>query len=357
MIIMPYRKHIAAGVSKRVKAGDEAENQMAHYLHRSFEKSSEVFVLHGLRLKDDKQLEHDGSVGICQIDHLVVHRWGMFIVESKSVSEEVCVRSDGAGGDEWSRSYRGRDKGMASPILQAGRQSAFLRSVLHRNREELLGRHQFGLRTLAKLQTGTDQRGFRSVPVQLVVAISDKGRIRRLSGWREPEKPFRVFVAKADEVPRKIENEVARHKAASRLLFGAEDGEYGLWRMEKSEVIEVAKFLAGQNVDVWRGGDVRSSGGEAVGRSMKASDVVNEGDGFNVCCTDCGVAYSEAYYNRGYYWKCSMCGVTKNMPVVCSSCGTKGKGGKLVRISKKGNYYSRVCEECECVEVIWSKVG
>ena len=73
---------------------------MAHYLQRAFAADVDIHVLHDLRLEDAEQPGDDGSPGACQIDHLVVHRWGMFIVESKSVTEEVRIRSDGAGGDE-----------------------------------------------------------------------------------------------------------------------------------------------------------------------------------------------------------------------------------------------------------------
>ncbi len=76
---------------------------MAHYLHRRFKGDPEAHVLHGLRIEDPDQPEQDGSPGVCQIDHLIVHRWGIFIVESKSVTEAVRVRPDGSGGDEWSR--------------------------------------------------------------------------------------------------------------------------------------------------------------------------------------------------------------------------------------------------------------
>ena len=55
-----------------------AESQTAHYLHRRFKDDPEVHVLHGLRIEDQDQPEHDGTVGVCQIDHLIVHRWGMF---------------------------------------------------------------------------------------------------------------------------------------------------------------------------------------------------------------------------------------------------------------------------------------
>ena len=191
-------------------------------------------MLNDLRLEDPEQPGQDGSPSVCQIDHLLVHRWGMFIIESKSVSGEVRVRHDGSGGDEWSRVYSGGENGIPSPIQQAGRQEEFLRTFLQRHREQLRGRLPVGLRTVGKVAMGTDQRGFAHVPIQLVIAISDNGRIKRLDGWKEPVEPFQVFVAKADLIPNKVEQELERHRLALNL-FRKPDGRYGIWRMELEE--------------------------------------------------------------------------------------------------------------------------
>ena len=233
----------------RERAGAAAERKMAHYLHRKFRDDPAVCVLHQLRIEDADQPEQDGSPGVCQIDHLVVHRWGFFLVESKSVTEEVRVRSDGDGGDEWSRTFRGEQVGIASPIRQARRQSAFLRAFLQRHRSEMLGRFPFGFRTIAKIRGDEDQRGFRYAPMQLVVAVSDSGRIRRLDGWKPPEKPFRVIVKKADLVPEAIEQELDRHRIGANPLHVRPVGKRGIWSMEGEEVPRVAEFLVGRHVD------------------------------------------------------------------------------------------------------------
>ena len=128
MIVKPY-KQTNVHQDPRQLAGAAAEEQMAHYLHRGFNEDQGVHVLHDVRLEDRAQPEQDGSTGVCQVDHLLVHRWGLFIIESKSVTEEVRVRSDDSGGDEWSRVYRGKEKGMPSPIRQAQRQSEFSAGV------------------------------------------------------------------------------------------------------------------------------------------------------------------------------------------------------------------------------------
>ena len=191
----------------------------------------------------------NGSVGVCQIDHLVVHRWGFFLVESKSVTDVVQVRSDGDGGDEWSRTHHGKQTGIPSPIRQARRQSEFLRTLLQRHRKKLVGGFPLGLRTIAKLRADGDQRGFGYAPMQLVIAVSDAGRIQRLDGWKPPQKPFRVFVKKADLVPEEIEREVARHRAGASPLHVKPVGDYGLWSVQDEEVLRVAEFLAGRHVD------------------------------------------------------------------------------------------------------------
>lgn len=232
----------------RHRAGAEAEQQLAHYLHRRFAHDPETHVLHGLRLMDRAQPEQNGTPGVCQIDHLLVHRWGMFIIESKAVTQEVQVRPDGSAGDEWSRVYQGKETGMASPIQQARRQSEFLRVFLQRHRKQLLGRHPLGLRTLAKVVWGTDQRGFTDAPIQLVIAVSDSGRIRRVDGWQEPQRPFRVFVTKADLVPDKISQELEQHRQGANVLSILK-GESGLWSIEAQEAAQVAEFLAPTRVN------------------------------------------------------------------------------------------------------------
>ena len=88
MIAKPYEQKTTHS-EPRQQAGAEAERQMAHYLNRTFSQDPDAHVLNGLRLENRERPEQDGSPGKCQIDHLIVHRLGMFIIESKSVTEEV----------------------------------------------------------------------------------------------------------------------------------------------------------------------------------------------------------------------------------------------------------------------------
>ena len=352
MIVKPYER-TAVQKDPRLRAGDTAERQMAHYLHREFSKDQDVFVIHGLRLEDVNQPEHDGSTGACQIDHLIVHRRGFFVIESKSVTEEVRVRPDGSGGDEWSRVYRSREMGMPSPIRQAQRQAEFLRAFLHQHGEELLGKFRFGLRTIGKLVAGSDQRTFLAAPIQLMIAVSDKGQIKRMAGWKEPNEPFRVFVAKADLVPEKIAQELERHRKGASLVNPGDAGEYGLWRMEEPEVEQVAEFLAARHVDR----SVSSTGRRnrtAPNRKSPGNTAVRVGESVKATCRNCDSSDLTARSGRyGYYWRCGKCEENTPMAAECSACGAKRKQNGGVRVRKEKSRYFRECEACGASETIW----
>ncbi len=305
---------------------------MAHYLHRSFGEDQDVIILHGLRLEDRNQPEHDDSTGACQIDHLLVHRYGFFIIESKSVTEEVRVRSDGSGGDEWTRTYDGKELGMPSPIRQAQRQSDFLRKFLQRHREDLVGRQSFGFRTIAKLFTGTDQRGFKSAPIQIMIAVSDKGKIKRKGGWKEPSEPFQTYVTKADLVTGKITHELERHRKGAKSDSRRKHGKYGKWSMEAPEVERVAEFLADQHVD-------RLAVSPVARCKHRGSDALT--------------AQSGRY---GPYWRCRKCEENTGMPRKCPKCGADKRQGNRVRIRKDESAYWRDCKECGTSEAIWTEV-
>ena len=356
MITKPYANR-ARSPDPRQRAGDDAERQMAHYLHRAFQQHPSVFVLHGLRLRDDAQAEQDGSPGVCQIDHLLVHRHGMFIVESKSVTDEVRVRADRSHGDEWTRVYRGGEMGMPSPIRQAQRQADFLRAYLRHHDDRLLGRVPVGLRTIARVVAGSDQRGFGKMPIQAMIAISDGGIIRRLDGWQEPTEPFRVFVTKADLIPSKVDEELRRHRKALSNPLPLPTREYGLWFMTEDEASGVADFLAERHVEQPTGSESATLTASDQPRSSDSAKA--RGNGANDAppvCRHCSSIDLTANWGKfGYYWRCGACGKNTSMPTVCSSCGAKGRRDAGPRIRKQGPSYFRDCRGCGISERIWTQ--
>jgi len=141
--------------SKFLIAGVNAEKQMAFYLKRAYEKSEDIFVINDIRL----QMNDD----IAQIDHLVVHKFGFIIIESKSVSAKVSINEH----DEWVRHYGKTATGMPSPVNQAKRQADFLKNFLMSSPVEIIKK-----RKLFPLS-------FTNFEYDTLVAISDKGIVER----------------------------------------------------------------------------------------------------------------------------------------------------------------------------------
>ncbi len=342
-------------------AGQKAESQMAFYLCRAFENTGELCVLHDVRIVDETRSDANGCPRVAQIDHLVLHRWGAFIVESKSVAGTVTVRREGSGDGIWERRFNGRVQGMPSPIKQGQMQGDVLRDVLQDHREELLGKIMVGLRTYAKLVAKTEHRGFGQMPIQVIAAISNEGAIRG------KQRPFEIgkfphFLSKADLVSDLIVEQHARHKRAAALL-GDRDGDFGMWEMKKKEVERVARFLAdchtppktsvgAQAVEIAAPVPERSDASAGPEPAVFPTPVATQHPACRACGGTTLTAKSGPY---GYYWKCSNCDGNTPMPTVCSVCGVEGQRGRGVRIRKEGVHYYRCCEACSIKEKIWTE--
>jgi hypothetical protein len=213
------------------KAGAAAERQMAFYLRRAFVDDPDVLVLNDIRLEVD-----DGEVkDAVQIDHLMIHRHGLIIVESKSCAGAIEVNELG----EWSRVWSGKKSGMASPVQQARMQANLLRKALNACADEMLG----------KIFLGKFQKYFGKCPIEILVGVSDRGVIDRK--FECPE------LCKADQVPDRIRNILARHKKAastfrSNLLDGIVNSD-GLMDFGAEERRKMANFLIEHHAPMHQG--------------------------------------------------------------------------------------------------------
>ncbi len=163
-------------------AGYDAEKQLAFYLDRAFRDQAFIRIFHGLRVTRGED--------VAQIDHLVLHRFGFVLVESKSIVEAVNINEHG----EFTRIYRCRREGMPSPIKQAKRQQALL--------QELLDDHKASLRRVVGIGPIKRQAEFYEKRFSIIAAISDKGQITC-----EGERPEELMKAEAvvETIQKKID--------------------------------------------------------------------------------------------------------------------------------------------------------
>lgn len=128
------------------KAGRDAEEQMAFYLKRAFAKQPDLHVLNNIRLEYNKDA--------AQMDHLIIHQWGIIIIESKSVKYgKIQIKDDG----QWIRWHNNESKGIGSPLDQAKLQKAFLQEIL--------------------IASSKQPDVINAIPIHTTVAISDNGLI------------------------------------------------------------------------------------------------------------------------------------------------------------------------------------
>lgn len=296
---------------KLTKAGYEAERQMAFYLKRAFEDNPKIFVLNDLRLVENDE--------VAQIDHLIIHESGFIIIESKSISTKVSVNQYG----EWTRYFNHQKKGMPSPLLQAKRQAEFLQTYLNR-----YGLNLFKQTLINKLvKTNYDNLFFDTL-----IAISDNGIIER-NNIDIPE------VNKADVIPEKVKEIIAKHKKDILTEFIPKHT-----MLHQDTIKKIGYFLT-----IKHSSKVYSSKKEET-ESTEAINIKEEAPKYNknfskFTCKSCKSSNLEITYGKyGYYFKCIACGGNTSIKLTCNKPTCKP------RLKKEKNIFYKICNDCDIKE-------
>lgn len=266
-----------------LKAGYNAEKQMAFYIKREFQASGSIFVLNDVRVSFD----NDNA----QIDHLIVYPAGVVIVESKSVSGELTINAHG----DWIRTTGSKKKGMPSPIIQAQNQSKVLKRYLD-NQNSLLG-----------------WRLPRSFKYDVFVAVSDDGIINREFEGKLDQ------LCKADQITTKVKEfalDVVKSSPKNLIKIGL--------CKELADNLNGAKKLNRVETEI---------------KEDKNQYVVDS----TMKCSKCNSTEIQIAYGRSYYFKCSTCeGNTPLKPwLSCATIECKPK------IRKSKNDFFKECASCE----------
>lgn len=307
MIIKPFTPRAAS--DPRNAAGVQAERQMAHYLDRYFRDSKRHLLLHDLRLK------HDGEVA--QIDHLVVHSFGVAIVESKSVSTSVRITRAG----EWERRSGKTWQGMPNPLLQGDRQGMVLKRLLTANTEALLD----------KIALGFNQGTFHHMAIDAFAAISDQGTISRARVDQAPK------AMKADAIPPAVEELVAGYRKATSLLspslrsFAEAPRDFN-----EREMLRIAHFLRTRHTPRTTGlNEDQHLTIEPTSASAETEKPVR------LTCSACGSTnLTPKIGPYGPYGECASCGKNTAAKANCPSCGKK------IRLERAPKGFAGACKDC-----------
>jgi hypothetical protein len=304
---------------KFAQAGKAAEAQMAYYLRRAFKDDKNIFVLNHLRLEH----EQDSA----QMDHLILHQYGIFIVESKSVTTSIQVNKHG----EWIRWFNGKPKGIPSPVLQAQRQGEFLRKYLDAHAEILLGKI-----------LGFHQASFRNMPLDVLVAISDSGIINR------PKNLLLDEVCKADQVTERIRAKIEKSRKANSLF--SLDLTTSSYSFNQEELSRIAKFLLKHHKPLLskQPEPITSKSLTEIAKP-KSTEVASMQPVNTMVCRHCQHHNLAVEYGKySYYFKCLECQGNTPINAICKICGGKE------RIRKSGRQFYAECEGCATSHLFYS---
>ena len=336
--------------AKHLLAGWTAEKQMAFYLDRAFGRRDDVRLFHNVRY----DLEGD----FAQIDHLVLHRFGLCIVESKSMVGKVTVDQHG----EFTRDPGdGRGvAGIASPILQAKRQVQVL--------SELLNNHKTDLRRIVRL---AGQAWFGEERFRVFAALSDHSIIER-KNTDPPE------LMKADRVTDAIDSHIKSHQSLRGLrgfVRYARQKELPvepLGPFTDEEMESIAYFLI-EHDTLLRGRAATSGATKPQPASPKPAETKSEPAPTKASsatqvretraplkadappppattshsCYKCQSTKVEIRYGRNYYFKCLDCDGNTPIKQECPACGEKA------RLKKSGPTFRWNCAGCGCGDVFF----
>lgn len=298
-------------LTKYQEYGHKAEKQMAFYLKRAFQDSEDIYVINDLRL------EMHGD--FAQIDHLVVHRFGFFIIESKSVTGQVLVNEYG----EWARKYANQTRGMPSPIMQAMRQADFLCKLLAKESDNLLRK---------KWILKTEIPAFK---FDVLVAVSDDGLIKRHGRAKLPE------VHKADQIVEAIKALRKNYISENKNLLSTKVNH----QFADSTMRNIIQFLLKAHAPKQPKPAESMSHDISVlkkiyGRPVKAPDA-------KTCCKCSSQNVEVTYGKYGYYFKCRDCKGNTSIKLSCNSSACKP------RIQKRGDHFYKVCASCNTSELYY----
>lgn len=277
------------------KSGREAEEQMAFYLKRAFAKQPDLHVLNNIRL------EHNNDAA--QIDHLIIHPCGIFIIESKSVkSGKIQIKDDG----QWVRWYNNESKGMASPLNQANLQKTFLQEVL--------------------IAASKNPNVINAIPIHINIAISDNGLIIWPKSGEIPD------VHKSDQITeiinKIITEETSRqgNKPAIGIKNAQKISEY---------LIKAHRPLEKQNTI------------EQKTEQTQAKYIVPETP--KKQCKHCNSSKLEITFAKDYYFRCLDC--SKNTSIKKPFCGNCNR---TMKIRKDKRNFLIECAHCNTSELFYS---
>jgi len=296
----PKQQNLIKSDLTKIENGYKAEKDNAYYLDFGFKDSPRNIILHDIRI------EHEGKVA--QIDHIIINRFGIEVLESKSFTGELTIKGDGS----LNVAYGKKIQTFPNPIEQNNRHAQILSDLIKANMELASNHKLFGM------------------PISSTVLINPKTTVMNDTlpkGFDRADS----FTTHWDE---------SVNKMSTLDVFKTLGG-----IMKLDRVKEIANFLVQQHrpksYDYAKKYPIKK---ESTLQSIPS--VIQEKS--HKLCTKCKSPDIEIRYGKySYYFKCLSCDGNTAVKLICSNkdCKPKLKKSKL-------NFY-HICEVCDKNELFF----
>jgi len=282
----------------RVKNGYRAEKDNAYYLDFRFKDNAHNILLHDIRI------EHEGKVA--QIDHIIVNRFGIEVLESKSFTGTLTINGDGS----LDVAYGNKIQTFPNPIEQNNRHIKILSDYIKAHIELPSNLKLFG------------------IPTSSTVLINPKTTIANHTlpkGFERADS----FSTKRNEAIDKM-GAVAVFKSIGCIM-----------KIDRAK--EIAEFLVKHHrpktYNYTKKYPIKNELPTVQSIATTIEKVTKKVD--KKLCSKCQSEDIEIVYGKyGYYFKCLSCNGNTAIKLTCrdSKCKPKIKKRKL-------NFY-HICESC-----------
>lgn len=297
----PKQQNLIKADLTKIENGYKAEKDNAYYLNFAFKDNPHHVLLHDIRI------EHEGKVA--QIDHIIINRYGIEILESKSFTGELTIKGDGS----LNVTYGKKTQTFPNPIEQNNRHAQILSDFIKANMELASNHKLFG------------------IPISSTVLINPKTTLSN------------------DTLPKGFERadsfSTNRNKSIDNMSTIEVFKTLGTI-MKIDRVKEIASFLVQQHkpksYDYAKKYPIKK---ESTVQPIQS--VIQEIP--SKLCSKCKSPNMEIRYGKySYYFKCLSCDGNTSIKLTCTNKDCKPK----LRKSKLNFYH--VCEVCDKNELFFT---
>ena len=305
------------------QAGQTALERVAGNLKQVFAENPKALeqytgrIFNGLRFEQTKYA--------IQIDHLILHQYGIILIENRGEPADITVNAIG----EWTQVYKGKLLRISSPISQGERKLTFLKTMLEQNAAVL--------RPTIKKSEGL----FAEIAFDLLVTIADTGDFSLSPGMSLTQ------VCRSQDIGEKAIDLMQKQK--KRIKKGFSFRRNLEKELSGDELFKLTGYLKQQHKPLIRESVTtrfiaQDSAQEAASNESSQEKMIERD---YLQCKSCGGNQLYIDHQGEYRVVCLDCGGIMVIDRTCRNCNRQGF------VSRNGNDFFVECEACLNAELIF----